>query len=101
MRDVIIVGGGHNALVAAFYLAKAGKSPLILERRATIGGCATSEEFAPRHRAEPPAPTPGPNRASIARDILLERLGVGHLHLDPRLIPAGREGRPPGFSADA
>src|SRR5262249_24558471 len=50
MRDVIVIGGGHNALVAAFYLAKGGKSPLVLERRAVIGGCATSEEFAPGYR---------------------------------------------------
>ena len=32
MRDTIIIGGGHNALVAAFYLAKAGKAPVVLER---------------------------------------------------------------------
>ena len=37
-RDVIIVGGGHNGLGAAFYLAKAGFKPLVLERRAQAGG---------------------------------------------------------------
>src|ERR1700690_1139246 len=46
-RDVIIVGGGHNGLVAAFYLAKAGVKPLVLERRAPGGGAAIPEEFHP------------------------------------------------------
>jgi len=35
--DIIIIGGGHNALVAAFYLARAGRKPLVLERRALVG----------------------------------------------------------------
>ncbi|MGD0791827.1 MAG: FAD-dependent oxidoreductase, partial [Terriglobales bacterium] len=49
-RDVIIVGGGHNGLVAAFYLAKAGFKPLVLERRAQVGGAAITEEFHPGFR---------------------------------------------------
>jgi phytoene dehydrogenase-like protein len=49
-RDVIIVGGGHNGLVAAFYLAKAGLKPLVLERRAQVGGAAITEEFHPGFR---------------------------------------------------
>lgn len=49
-RDVIIVGGGHNGLVAAFYLAKAGYKPLVLERRAQVGGAAITEEFHPGFR---------------------------------------------------
>jgi phytoene dehydrogenase-like protein len=49
-HDVVLIGGGHNALTAAFYLAKAGRKPLVLERRPVIGGCATSEEFAPAYR---------------------------------------------------
>jgi phytoene dehydrogenase-like protein len=49
-RDVIIVGGGHNGLVTAFYLAKAGFKPLVLERRAQVGGAAITEEFHPGFR---------------------------------------------------
>ena len=50
-RDVIILGAGHNGLVAAFYLAKAGLKPLVLERRAMAGGCAVTEEFFPGFRS--------------------------------------------------
>ena len=60
--DIIIIGGGHNALVAAFYLARAGRKPLVLERRPLVGGCATSEEFAPGFRSSTLAHTLGPIR---------------------------------------
>ena len=46
-RDLIIVGGGHNGLVAAFYLARAGFKPLVLERRAQVGGAAITKRFIP------------------------------------------------------
>jgi phytoene dehydrogenase-like protein len=101
MRDVIIIGGGHNALVTAFYLAKGGRKPLILERRATVGGCATSEEFARGYRAATLAHTLGPIRPSIARDMQLERRGVQFVRPDPRLIALAGDGRALVFSADA
>ena len=44
-RDFIIIGGGHNGLVTAFYLARAGKKVLVLERRGTVGGAAITDEF--------------------------------------------------------
>lgn len=47
MPDVIIIGGGHNGLVCANYLAMAGKSVLVLERRHIVGGAAVTEEFHP------------------------------------------------------
>lgn len=50
MRDVVIVGGGHNGLIAAAFLAKAGRKPLVLERADRIGGCAQTSEIAPRFR---------------------------------------------------
>jgi len=52
---VLIVGGGHNGLVAAFYLARAGFTPTVLERRAVVGGACVTEEFAPGFRASPGA----------------------------------------------
>jgi phytoene dehydrogenase-like protein len=49
--DVVTIGGGHNALVAAAYLARAGKKVLVLERRATLGGAAVSEQSFEGHAA--------------------------------------------------
>ena len=101
MTPTIIIGAGHNALVAAFYLAKAGKAPLVLERRATVGGCATSEEFAPGYRAATLAHTLGPLRPSIVRDMQLERRGVRFVHPDPRLVSVSADGRALVFSRHA
>ena len=75
-RDVIIVGGGHNGLVAAFYLAKAGFKPLVLERRAQVGGAAITEEFHPGFRCSTLAHNTGPLRADIVRDMQLEKHGL-------------------------
>src|SRR5271169_3847229 len=75
-RDVIIVGGGHNGLVAAFYLAQAGFKPLVLERRAQVGGAAITEEFHPGFRCSTLAHNTGPLRADVARDMQLERHGL-------------------------
>jgi phytoene dehydrogenase-like protein len=74
--DVIIVGGGHNGLVTAFYLAKAGFKPLVLERRAQVGGAAITEEFHPGFRCSTLAHNTGPLRADIVRDMQLERHGL-------------------------
>ena len=46
--DAIIIGGGHNGLVAAAYLAQAGQSVLVLERRDIVGGACVTEELFPR-----------------------------------------------------
>jgi phytoene dehydrogenase-like protein len=100
MRDVIIIGAGHNALVTAFYLAKAGRKPIVFERRATVGGCATAEEFAPGYRAATLAHTLGPIRPRVARDMQLERRGVTFVRPDPRLVALGADGRALAFAND-
>jgi phytoene dehydrogenase-like protein len=48
--DVIVIGGGHNGLVCTFYLARAGRKVLVLERRDVVGGAAVTEEFHPGFR---------------------------------------------------
>src|ERR1700746_3551036 len=75
-RDVIIVGGGHNGLVAAFYLAKAGYKPIVLERRSQVGGAAITEEFHPGFRSSVLAHSTGPIRPDIVRDLELEQNGL-------------------------
>jgi phytoene dehydrogenase-like protein len=75
-RDVVIIGGGHNGLVTAFYLAKAGFKPLVLERSAQVGGAAVTDEFHPGFRCSTLAHTAGPIRPDIARDMQLEKHGL-------------------------
>jgi len=99
-HDTIVIGAGHNALTTAFYLAKGGRRPLVLERRALAGGCATSEDFAPGYRAATLAHTLGPLRPSIVRDMQLEHRGVRFVHPDPRLVALTPGGRALAFSTD-
>jgi phytoene dehydrogenase-like protein len=75
-RDVIIIGAGHNGLVTAFYLAKAGYKPLVLERRDVVGGCAITEEFHPGFRCSRLAHNTGPMRSDIVADMELAKHGL-------------------------
>jgi phytoene dehydrogenase-like protein len=75
-RDVVIIGGGHNGLVTAFYLARAGFKPLVLERRPQPGGAAITEEFHPGFRCSTLAHVTGPIRPDIIRDMQLDRHGL-------------------------
>jgi len=74
--DAVIVGGGHNGLVAAFYLARAGLRTLVLERRELLGGCAVTEEFAPGFRASTGAYVLSMLREPVWRDLRLVERGV-------------------------
>ena len=75
-RDVVIIGGGHNGLITAFYLAKAGYKPLVLERSAQVGGAAVTDEFHPGFRCSTLAHTAGPIRPDVVRDMQLEKHGL-------------------------
>jgi len=75
-RDVLIIGGGHNGLVAAFYLAKAGYKPLVLERRSQPGGAAITDEFHPGFRCSTLAHSAGPIRPDVVRDMQLSKHGL-------------------------
>lgn len=89
---LIIIGAGHNGLVTAFYLAKAGLRPLVLERRPLVGGVATTEEIARGISGPALAHTVGPLRPSIVRDMRLGERGVEFLDPDPAVIALGRSG---------
>jgi phytoene dehydrogenase-like protein len=75
-RDVVIIGGGHNGLVTAFYLAKAGLKPLVLERRPQAGGAAITEEFSPGFRCSTLAHSAGPLLPEVERDMQLAKHGL-------------------------
>src|SRR5258708_3416595 len=92
-QRVLVVGGGHNALITAFYLAKGGLKPLVLERREMVGGGAVTEEFHPGFRASTLAHTVGPLRADIARDMRLDKHGLQMLYPDPRVFTPTPDGR--------
>lgn len=72
----IIIGAGHNGLVTAFYLAKAGLNPLVLERRGQVGGAAVTKEVHPGFRVSTLAHSAGPIRPDIVRDMQLETHGA-------------------------
>ena len=78
--DVAIVGGGHNGLAAAHYLAAAGLRTVVLERREIVGGCCVTEEFAPGYRASTGAYVLSMLREPIWNDMKLIERGI---HVDP------------------
>ncbi len=75
-RDIVIIGGGHNGLVTAFYLGKAGYKPLVIERNAQVGGAAVTDEFHPGFRCSTLAHAAGPILPSVLRDMELEKHGL-------------------------
>ncbi len=100
-RDVVIIGGGHNGLVTAFYLAKAGFKPLVLERSAQVGGAAVTDEFHPGFRCSTLAHTAGPIRPDIVRDMELEKHGVVFVTPDVCVTALSPDGRALSLYQDA
>src|SRR5271156_4172446 len=92
-RDIVIIGGGHNALVAAFYLAKAGLKPLVLEQRDTVGGAASTSEFHPGFRCSTLAHSAGPLLPQITSDMDLPRHGLEMMEPGVRLTALHPDGR--------
>src|SRR2546425_5008134 len=100
-QRVVLIGGGHNALITAFYLAKGGFKPLVLERREMVGGGAITEEFHPGFRASTLAHTLGPLRADIARDMQVEKFDCQVFFPDPRVFAPTPDGKALLFYDDA
>ncbi len=84
--DAIVVGGGHNGLVAAAYLAKAGLRTLVLERRGVVGGASVTEEVFPGARFSRLAYSAGLLRPEIIAELDLARFGYEAYPFDPQFF---------------
>jgi len=83
--DAIVLGGGHNGLTAAAYLAREGLSTLVLERRKIIGGCCVTEEIAPGCRISTTSYIASMLRPEVIRDLRLGEHGLRMVPCDPSL----------------
>jgi phytoene dehydrogenase-like protein len=92
-RDIVIIGGGHNGLVTAFYLAKAGYKPLVLERSTQVGGAAVTDEFHPGFRCSTLTHTAGPILPGVLRDMQLEKYGLKLITPDICVTALSPDGR--------
>jgi phytoene dehydrogenase-like protein len=96
----IVVGGGHNGLTAAAYLARAGLSTLVLERREIVGGCCVTEEIAPGCRASTTSYIASMLRPEVIRDLKLVEHGLRMVPCDPAIQVAFPDGRVVPWWAD-
>ena len=90
--DAIVIGGGHNGLTAAYYLANAGVRTLVLERREIVGGACVTEEIAPGCRASTTSYIASMLRPEVIRDLRLERHGLRMIPCEPGLQAAFEDG---------
>ena len=90
--DVVIIGGGHNGLVTACYLARAGLTTLVIERREVVGGCAVTEEFHPGFRSSTLAHATAPLLPHIYEDLQLARHGLTFINPDVRVLALNADG---------
>ena len=91
--DAIIVGGGHNGLVTAAYLAGAGRKVLVLESRELVGGCAVTEEIWPGYRVSTASYLSSLMQEKVVRDLELARFGYVVDAKDPAFFSPFPDGR--------
>jgi phytoene dehydrogenase-like protein len=98
--DAIIIGGGHNGLVSAAYLARAGLKTLVLEKRHVLGGAAVTEELFPGFRFSVFSYVVSLLRPEIIRDLQLPKHGLDILPLDGTFTPLRRGEGPAARGGD-
>ncbi|MBI1862313.1 MAG: NAD(P)/FAD-dependent oxidoreductase, partial [Deltaproteobacteria bacterium] len=91
--DAIIVGGGHNGLVAAGYLQRAGLSTLVLEKRGTVGGACVTEETFPGFKMSTTSYVCSLFRPEIIRDLELKKFGYEVIERNPSSFSPFPDGR--------
>jgi phytoene dehydrogenase-like protein len=99
--DVVIIGGGHNGLVAAAYLARAKKKVLVLERRHVLGGACVTEETFAGYKVSTAAYVNSLFRPDIIRDLSLADHGVEMLERSPSSFTPFDDGRSLMLGPDA
>ncbi len=85
--DAIVIGGGHNGLTAAAYLAKGGLKPLVLEAREMVGGAAITEEIAPGYRCSTASYVVSLLHPQVVEDLDLARHGFETIPLSNAFMP--------------
>ncbi len=91
--DAIVIGGGHNGLTAAAYLARGGLKTLVLERRAIVGGCCVTEEIAPGCRVSTTSYIASMLRPEVIKDLNLAAHGLRMVPCDPAIQVAFPDAR--------
>ncbi len=91
--DAIIIGAGHNGLVTAAYLAKAGRKVLVIERRSVVGGIAVSEEIYPGFTYSTCAHLGGSLSRQVSQDLELDKHGLKILPLNPLVFAPLPDGK--------
>src|SRR6476661_7223001 len=91
--DAIVIGGGHNGLVCAAYLARAGKKVCVLERRHVLGGCATTENLWPGYKVSTAAYVISLFLPQIIRELKLKEYGLTILPRNPSSFTPLPDGR--------
>ena len=99
--DAIVIGAGHNGLVTACYVARAGKRVLVLERRDVVGGACVTEETFPGYKVSTAAYVNSLFHTAIVRDLKLEAYGYEILARDPSSFTPFPDGRSLMMGPDA
>lgn len=91
--DVVVVGAGHNGLVTAIYLARAGLKVVVCERRNIVGGACVTEELIPGAQFSTCASVAGSLRTDLIQELELEKYGLELYRTDPELFALDQNGR--------